>query len=257
MKADQPSKKKTTGKKRKKAGTAPGKTPAPVKAKKIAQPGSPKITAASRKVSSSAKKKAPAAKTTQAKKTSAAARKNAPKAGAVPAPAKSGRKKQIRRRPPSDRQAKEKTLRQLPLPDKRVKRFPLLSGHELPREYGEDDLLTVVVDPDVVFADWEIRPGHLAGRDGDLCLRVYDVTAGGNGSSGHYFDISIQNRIGSDFLRLGMQGREVVLAIGLLAAQGKFRTIISSRRLSIPPHFFPQEYKTPVTRSESDRPVGY
>ncbi len=171
-------------------------------------------------------------------------------------PLKSGGKR-LSGRKPSGRRARQKTFPQIPLPDKRQKTFPLPSRHELPREYGEDDLLTVVVDPDVVFADWEIRPGHFVGRYGDLYLRVYDMTAGGNGSSGSYFDIRILSRIGSGFFRVDLPGREVVLAIGLMAAKGRFRAIIRSRRLLFPPYFISGERDAAGTPSEPDRPVGY
>jgi hypothetical protein len=103
-------------------------------------------------------------------------------------------------------------------------RFP-----ELPKEYGEDDLLLMAVDPGTVYAAWEITKDRLPGGKGDLALRLVDVAGGGASR-----DIRVGESVGSGFFEIRMSGADVVAEIGLLSAQGEFMPILRSPVVSFP-----------------------
>lgn len=92
------------------------------------------------------------------------------------------------------------------------------------------------VDPSVAFVSWEIKPDDISGEAGNLALRVYDVTGidfdGTNANS--FFDISLRNRADSKFFDIKMQGRDIIMQIGLLHPDGTFKTIKQSNRVSMP-----------------------
>lgn len=107
----------------------------------------------------------------------------------------------------------------------------------LPREYGENDLLLMVVDPDVVYAAWEIRKDALPEEKGEITMRVSEVS--GIGISGAragrpFLDIKIEDRVGSGFFDIHMPGRDVVAEIGLLFSDSTFKPILRSPVVSFP-----------------------
>jgi hypothetical protein len=103
-------------------------------------------------------------------------------------------------------------------------RFP-----ELPREYGENDLLIMAVDPGTVYAAWEITRDRLPGGGKDLALRLVDAAGGGASR-----DIRVAERVGSGFFEIRMPGTDIVAEIGLLSAHGKFMPILRSPVVSFP-----------------------
>ena len=103
-------------------------------------------------------------------------------------------------------------------------RFP-----ELPKEYGENDLLIMAVDPGTVYAAWEITRDRLPGGAGDLSLRMVDVAGGGTSR-----DIRVGERVGSGFFEIQMPGMDVVAEIGLLSPDRLFRPILRSPVVSFP-----------------------
>lgn len=108
--------------------------------------------------------------------------------------------------------------------------------HGLSEEYGEDELFIMAVDPDYVFASWEITENTISKEKGSLNIRVYDVTGikPSRKKYDRYFDIRIHNRIGSDFFEIKMHGRDVVMEIGFVTPTGKFKSIMRSNRVSVP-----------------------
>ncbi len=119
------------------------------------------------------------------------------------------------------------------LPPEETLQVPL---RQLPEEYGENELLLMEVDPSIVFVSWEIKPDNISGEAGSLVLRVYDVTSinfdGTNAS--RFFDISLRNRADSKFFDIKMQGRDVIMEIGLLHPDGTFKAIKQSARVLMP-----------------------
>jgi hypothetical protein len=126
----------------------------------------------------------------------------------------------------------------------------------LPEEYGENDLFLIVVNPDVVYASWEIKREDMP-RRGRIRMRFLDVTgndfADDQGES--FLDIALAARIGNGFFEIGMNGREVVAEIGNIR-RGRFVPIIRSHRVSFPMSFFSGKLGI-KGESEVGLPVGY
>jgi hypothetical protein len=106
----------------------------------------------------------------------------------------------------------------------------------LPEEYGENALIAMVVDPNIVFIDWEIVPGEIAAREGNLVLRFYDVTGiefdGQNANA--VTDFSISRRVGNGFFEIRMPGREVIVEAGVMSPEGAFHAVVRSETVSFP-----------------------
>jgi len=66
----------------------------------------------------------------------------------------------------------------------------------------------MAVDPNTVFVDWEIIPRDIAGEEGDLTLRLYDITGAEVTVSdvNAVIDVRINKRVGRDFFDIGMPG---------------------------------------------------
>lgn len=115
------------------------------------------------------------------------------------------------------------------------KTFENVSRAGLPEEYGENELIVMAVDPNVVFVDWEIKKEKAAEAHEGFTMRVFDVT--GNESlrisRDFLFDLKIEGRVGSGFFELGMPGREVKMEIGLYD-NGRFLPILRSLSVSMP-----------------------
>lgn len=130
---------------------------------------------------------------------------------------------------------------------------------DLPEEYGQNELLAMAVDPNVLFVSWEIVPAAIAGMDGEITLRVYDVTGlVFNGINAHRFvDLTVMDRVGSDFFALNMPGREVILELGIVSGETWMHTIMRSKRIAFPPLLTQDELGIAAKLSSSGLPVGY
>ncbi|MFZ2196923.1 MAG: DUF4912 domain-containing protein [Thermodesulfovibrionales bacterium] len=130
---------------------------------------------------------------------------------------------------------------------------------QLPEEYGENELLVMEVDPSVVFVSWEIKPEDISAEAGNLALRVYDVTGidfdGTNAN--RFFDISLRNRADSKFFDIRMQGRDIIMEIGLLHPEGTFKAIKRSSRVSMPALQTFDELDIAGPLSDSETLIGY
>jgi hypothetical protein len=130
------------------------------------------------------------------------------------------------------------------------------SSSLLPSGYGENDLFLIVVDPEVVYASWEIRPEDPRGRRRGLRMRLFDVTAAGpNGRSDDFVDIGIAGRVGSGFFNIMMPGRDVVAEVGVVKS-GTFQPILRSNMVSFPLPLLYCEFWTRES-PESGTPIGY
>ncbi len=106
----------------------------------------------------------------------------------------------------------------------------------LPEEYGENAIIAMVVDPNTVFVDWEVVPREIAGKEGDLMLRFYDVTGTRfDGNNAHaILDVSITQRVGSGFFAICMPGRDVIVEAGIVRPDGSFHGVVRSDVVSFP-----------------------
>ncbi len=106
----------------------------------------------------------------------------------------------------------------------------------LPEEYGENALIAMAVDPNTIFVDWEVVPGEIAGKEGELMLRFYDVTRiDFDGNNAHaILDMSITQRVGSGFFAIRMPGRDVIVEAGILGPDGRFHSVVRSDMVSFP-----------------------
>jgi len=128
----------------------------------------------------------------------------------------------------------------------------------LPDEYGENELILMAVDPDVVFVDWEIRKDEVPEAKDGLTMRVFDVTWSESATlyRDGFLDIKIGGRVGSGFFGLGMAGREVAVEIGFFD-KGKFLPILCSQVVSMPRLLVSDELGIARKLFESGIPLGY
>ena len=128
----------------------------------------------------------------------------------------------------------------------------------LPAEYGENELLIMVVDPRIIFANWEVIPSAWSEGPEGFVLRVYDISGicfdGSNARRS--MDIQVQGRTGSGFFDIGMPGSEVVVEIGFITGN-EFRPLIRSNVVSLPCLLVPDELGIVAKLSVSGVPIGY
>jgi hypothetical protein len=117
------------------------------------------------------------------------------------------------------------------------------SGKTLPAEYGENEFFLIPVEPRVVYASWEITKESLPGKIGGLKVRFFEVTRGEDRrpNSRSFLDISISERVGEAFFKIGIHGREIIAEIGHLGPDGHFRPLLKSRKVLIPSSLTPDE----------------
>jgi len=144
---------------------------------------------------------------------------------------------------------KESAYRPLPAASEKPKLKIFLPGNKageedikeslvagLPEEYGENALIAMAVDPNTIFVDWEIVPGEIAGKEGDLTLRFYDITGidfdGSNANA--VIDIRIPQRVGNGFFVISMPGRDVIVEAGVVRPEGRFFAVMRSEVVSFP-----------------------
>jgi len=98
----------------------------------------------------------------------------------------------------------------------------------------------MAVDPNTIFVDWEIVPGEIAGKEGDLTLRFHDSTGiefdGSNANA--VIDIRIPQRVGNGFFVINMPGRDVIVEAGIVSPEGRFLAVNAVRSCLFPvsPH---------------------
>jgi len=115
----------------------------------------------------------------------------------------------------------------------------------IPWSYGADRVTAAAVDPDRLYAYWEVTDRAIArargalgprGTDAALALRVYDVTGrlfdGSNAH--HFFDHLVDRGDRQWFFTLARPTSTAVVEIGLRSPDGAFAKIARSRRVEFP-----------------------
>ncbi len=129
---------------------------------------------------------------------------------------------------------------------------------ELPEEYGENELILMAVDPNVVFVDWEIKKEEVPEAKDGFTMRVFDVTGSESlrVSRDVFLDMKLEGRVGRGFFELRMPGREVAIEIGRYG-NGKFLPILRSLSVMMPRLLASDELGVAKKMFESGIPVGY
>ncbi len=127
---------------------------------------------------------------------------------------------------------------------------------ELPKEYGEDELIVMVVDPNVMYAAWEVTKDTLAASEGDLRLRLFDIT---NPASGDvpFLEINIEERVGTGFFEVKMPGRKIRSEVGIVSPSRRFTPVLESTVVSFPELLRPDEMGVFRELLEREAPLGY
>jgi hypothetical protein len=137
-------------------------------------------------------------------------------------------------------------------------KYPPTPWETLPAEYGEDSIVLMTVDPNKLFTYWEAREDTLAMHEGNLNVRVYDVTdvefVGTNANS--YFDIAVSERIGSRYMDVSPE-KEFITDIGIINPEGIFITIARSNKVLTPRITISEEAVLPQKLYETGLRVGY
>ena len=140
-----------------------------------------------------------------------------------------------------------------------VKESQIVVRRELPEEYGENEVILMPVDPNVIFVDWEIKKEEIPAADTSIAMRVFDTTtaqAAPDFPAKWCFDVPLDGRIGSDFFDIGMPGRDVAIEIGI-HRNGKFSPILRSGKVHMPESIVFDELGIVQKLTEAGIPVGY
>jgi hypothetical protein len=116
---------------------------------------------------------------------------------------------------------------------------------DIPWGYGRDRVTAMAVDPDRLFAYWEVLEESIArgraslgprGERAWLNLRVYDVTGRiFDGENAHgSFDQGVDRNARQWFFVIGKPGSEAIVEVGLRAEDGAFVKIARSGRVEFP-----------------------
>lgn len=115
----------------------------------------------------------------------------------------------------------------------------------IPWGYGENRVTAMPVDPDRLYAYWEVTDDAIegarrglgeAGATAWLSLRVYDVTGRiFDGTNAHaYFDHRVERHDRQWFFSLGRPGSTVCVDVGMKSVEGYFVRIARSVRVDLP-----------------------
>jgi len=105
----------------------------------------------------------------------------------------------------------------------------------LPSEYGENSIHLIAINPQRVFAFWEVREDTLKKFQGALTLRQYDITDFDfdRMDANNYVDREVSERAGALYLDAN-PAKDYVAEIGILYRGGIFITIARSHKVSTP-----------------------
>ena len=147
--------------------------------------------------------------------------------------------------------------------------LPPVPVETLPLEYGENSITLITVNPQRVFAFWEVRDDTLNIFQGTLTIRQYDTTDIDYGDAKNYVDREVSERAGALYLDVD-PAKDYVADIGILSREGLFVTIARSHKVSTPrtasarsdelePSRVPavEEAEFPQKETETEIRVGY
>jgi hypothetical protein len=129
----------------------------------------------------------------------------------------------------------------------------------LPEEYGDNEVILMPVDPNVIFVDWEIKKEEMPADDAPVTMRVFGTAAGHTISEwppGRFLELRLERRTGSGFFDIGMPGSDVAVEIGL-HRNGIFSPVVKSPKVSMPEPVVLDELGIAQKLFESGVPVGY
>jgi hypothetical protein len=127
----------------------------------------------------------------------------------------------------------------------RLGEAPITISKEIPWGYGRDRVTAMAIDPDRLFAYWEVLDESIAaarerlGRGGStawLNIRAYDVTGRiFDGTNAHStFDHRVERGDRQWFFTIGRPSSELILEVGLKSDEGFFMKISRSGRVEFP-----------------------
>ncbi len=130
------------------------------------------------------------------------------------------------------------------------------TSKEIPWGYGRDRITAMPIDPDRLFAYWEVRDESIAkartqlgqgGAGAWLNLRVYDTTGRiFDGTNAHgSFDHRVERGDRQWFFPIGKPTSELIVEIGLKSEEGYFVKVARSARVE-----FPRREPAPATEPE-------
>ena len=119
------------------------------------------------------------------------------------------------------------------------------SEASIPWGYGRDRITAMPVDPDRLYAYWEVTDDAIArarsglgagGETAYLCLRLYDITGRiFDGTNAHVTsDFGIDRSQRQYFFQVGKPSSETVVEIGLKSHEGYFVKVARSGRVTFP-----------------------
>ena len=141
----------------------------------------------------------------------------------------------------------------------------------LPSEYGENSIHLITINPQRVFAFWEVREDTLKKFQGALTLRQYDITDFDfdRSDANNYVDRDVSERAGALYLDAN-PAKDYIADIGILYRGGIFMTIARSHKVSTPhittarsdelvlPHVTAvEDAESPEKETETEIRVGY
>ncbi|NLO89133.1 MAG: DUF4912 domain-containing protein [Clostridia bacterium] len=117
-----------------------------------------------------------------------------------------------------------------------------------PEQYGKDQIVVMVRDPEWLHAYWEItatKQFEFAQQFGDLweestpVLRVYDITH--SQGENNYFDIPINNHANNWYIHVGKPNHTFFIDLGRILPDGRFYKIARSNYVTTPSNSISQE----------------
>lgn len=107
-------------------------------------------------------------------------------------------------------------------------------AHNLPLEYGRNRVILLIVDPKFVFVYWEVQNDKMheaitaIGQNSKLTLRFKNI------DTGHFWDVSIYERVGNWYLKLDHPEQNLIVEIGMKNDRGDFYSISRSNNMKLP-----------------------
>lgn len=139
-----------------------------------------------------------------------------------------------------------------------AEKWPPIPFEFLPSEYGENGITLMVVNPSKLFAFWEVREDTLHIFEGDLKIRLYDITGIDFDSmdANNCIDIGVNDRIGDGYISVS-PGKDYIVDIGIVYSEGIFITVARSLKVSTPHETIAEEKVLPVQPGDIGLRVGY
>ncbi|MFA4919861.1 MAG: DUF4912 domain-containing protein [Thermodesulfovibrionales bacterium] len=137
-------------------------------------------------------------------------------------------------------------------------KWPPIPFESLPSEYGENGITLMVVNPSKLFAFWEVREDTLQIFQGDLKIRLYDITGIDFDSmdANNCIDIAVNDRIGDGYISVS-PGKDYIADIGIVYSEGIFISVARSLKVSTPHETIAEEKVLPEQLGDIGLRVGY